>query len=110
MREAKALMRRFREAQVHHVPRDQNKDADHLASSKLNESMVGAVAIKLPLQQGKEDLEDIIHILEQGEAPKHLNAGERRWLARKATRYRMVNANLYCLGKDGVLRRVPLRR
>ena len=110
MRKAKALMRRFREAQVHHVPRDQNKDADHLASSKLNEPMVGAVAINLPLQQGKEDLEDIMHILEQGEAPKHLNAGERRWLARKATRYRMVNDDLYCLGKDGVLRRVPLRR
>ena len=107
MREAKALMRRFREAQVHHVPRDQNKEADHLAAMKMEEAMVGAVIVQRPLQQGKEDLEDVLHFLEQGEAPKHLTKGERQWLARKATRYRMVNDCLYCLGKDGVLRRVP---
>ena len=64
MREAKALMRRFREAQVHHVPRDQNKEAYHLAAMKMEEAMVGAMIVQRPLQQGKEDLEDFLHFLE----------------------------------------------
>ncbi|MCO5568372.1 hypothetical protein L7F22_022071 [Adiantum nelumboides] len=37
-----------------------------------------------------------------------LSKGERQWLIRKATKFRLINDELYCKGQDQVLRRVPL--
>ena len=49
----------------------------------------------------------MINFLETREAPSHLNKGERRWLARKAVKYRLIDQDLYCMGKDQILRKVP---
>ena len=57
--------------------------------------------------QGKEILEDVVCFLETGEPPPHLTKGERKWLARKAVRYKLINDDLFCQGKDQVLRKVP---
>ncbi|MCO5553797.1 hypothetical protein L7F22_007323 [Adiantum nelumboides] len=51
---------------------------------------------------------DILHFLETGECPEGLSKGERQWLVRKATKFRLINDDLYCKGQDQVLRRVPL--
>ncbi|MCO5593318.1 hypothetical protein L7F22_047328 [Adiantum nelumboides] len=67
----------------------------------------GAVLVKSPLYQGKEELHDLLYFLEHCEAPSGMSKSEHRWLAKKATRYNLVNDDLYCKGKDAVLRRVP---
>ncbi|MCO5563505.1 hypothetical protein L7F22_017149 [Adiantum nelumboides] len=41
------------------------------------------------------------------ECPQDMSKGQRQWLVRKATKYRLINEHLYCKGKDLVLRRVP---
>ena len=107
MREAKTLMRKLQEAQIYFVPRGTNVEADALAAEKLKEVMLGIVTVKLPLFQGMFQLQDVLYFLEHGEAPTHMNKSERRWLATKATKYRLINDVLYCKGKDAVLRKVP---
>ena len=64
--------------------------------------------LQKPQFQGSEKLHDIFHFLEVGECPGHLTTGQKKWLVRKAVRYRIINEDLYCKGKDLVLRRVPL--
>ena len=81
MREAKTLMRKLQQAQIYFVPRCKNGDADTLAAEKLKEVMVGIIAVKLPLFQGKFQLQDVLYFLEHGEAPTHMNKSEKRWLA-----------------------------
>ena len=49
----------------------------------------------------------MISFLETGEPPPGLTKGERRWLARKAVRYRLIKDDLFCLQKDHVLQKVP---
>lgn len=67
---------------------------------------MGAIKIKEPLYEGQKHLEEIVMFLER-EGPAHMTKEQRRWLARKAVRYRLINDELYCKGKDLVLRRVP---
>lgn len=93
--------------QIHYVSRAKNQDADVLASECLKEATIGAVKLQEPKLQGKESLQDVISFLETGEPPPHLTKGERRWLVRKAIRYRLLNEDLFCLGKDQILRKVP---
>ena len=57
--------------------------------------------------QGRESLQDIWCLLEIGEPPPGLNKGKRRWLARKAVRYQIINTDLFCQGRDQVLKKVP---
>ena len=59
--------------------------------------------------QGRESLQDVWCFLKTEEPPPNLNKGERRWLARKAVRYPIINKDLFCQGKDQVLRKVPSR-
>ena len=54
-------------------------------------------------------MQDILCFLDNRQAPSHLTKGERRWLARKAVQYCLVNKELYCMGKDQVLRKVPTK-
>ena len=60
--------------------------------------------------QGKEDLQDILFFLDTSQAHKNVTKGEREWLARKAIQYRRINDDLYCVGKDQILRRVPSKK
>ena len=69
--------------------------------------MIGAIKLQEPKLQGKESLQDVLSFLESGESPPGLTKGERKWLARKAVRYRLIRDHLFCLGKDQVLRKVP---
>ena len=87
--------------------RTSNQDADALASESLKEVTVGAVKLQEPKLQGKESMHDVICFLETGEPSPHLTKGEQRWLERKAVRYRLINEDLFCQGKDQVLRKVP---
>ena len=57
--------------------------------------------------QGRESLQDVWCFLEMGEPLPDLNNKERRWLARKAIRYQIINVDLFCQGKDQVLTKVP---
>ena len=87
--------------------RARNQDADALASECLREVTIGAVKLQEPRMQGRDSLQDIWCFLETGEPPPGLNKGERRWLARKVVRYRLINDDLFCQGRDQVLRKVP---
>ena len=68
---------------------------------------MGAVKLQEPNLQGRESLHDVLCFLEVGEPPPHSTRGERRWLARKAMRYRLIGEDLFCMGKDQVLCMVP---
>ena len=87
--------------------RARNQDADALASECLKEVSVGAVKLQEPRMQGKESLQNVSCFLEIGKPPPYLTKGERRWLARKVVRYQLVDKDLFCQGKDQVLRKVP---
>ena len=87
--------------------RAKNQVADALASECLKEAMVGAIKLQRPKLQGKESLQDVLSFLETGEPPPGLTKGERRWLARKAVRYRLIKDDLSCQGKDQVLWKAP---
>ena len=87
--------------------RANNQEADALASECLRDVTVGAIKLQEPKLQGRESLHDVLGFLETGEPPPHLTKGERRWLARKAVRYRLINEDLFCKGKDQVLWKVP---
>ena len=87
--------------------RAKNIKVDALASECLKEVTMGAVKLQETTMQGRESLEDVICFLETGEPPLHLTKGERRWLARKAVRYKLINEDLFCQGKDQVLWKVP---
>ena len=110
LREVKGLMRKFSAIQVHYIPRGKNHLADSLANEGMKEVIVGALKLQPPQMRGKEDLQDILFFLDTSQAPKHLTKGEREWLARKAIQYRRINDDLYCVGKDQVLRRVPSKK
>ena len=86
--------------------RAKNQEADALASECLKEVTVGAVKLQEPKLQGKESLQDVLCFLETGEPPPRSTKGERRWLARKAVRYQLINKDLFCKGKDQVLWKV----
>ena len=107
LREVRALFRKIKYHQMHYVGRASNQDADALANQSLKEFTVGAVKLQEPRLQGKESLGDVVCFLETGEPPPHLTKGERRWLARKEVRYRLINDDLLCQGRDQVLRKVP---
>ena len=108
LKRVRELMKKFKDVQVQHVPRDRNKEADALASEQLEVFTMGAISIMRPQFQGSEKLHDIMQFLETGECQGHLTKSQRRWLVRKAVRYRIINEDLYCKGKDLVLRKVPL--
>ena len=108
LREVKGLLKRISHCQIHYVGRAKNQEADALASECLKEAMIGAIKLQEPKLQGKESLQDVLSFLESGEPPPGLTKGERKWLARKAVRYRLIRDDLFCLGKDQVLRKVPL--
>ena len=103
LREVKSLLKRIKLYQIHYVGRAKNQDADALARECLKEAIIGVVKLQEPKLQGKESLQDVISFLETGEPPLGLTKGERRWLARKTVRYRLIKDDLFCLGKDQVL-------
>ncbi|MCO5577618.1 hypothetical protein L7F22_031449 [Adiantum nelumboides] len=107
LRRVKELMKRFEAIQLYHVPRKGNQEADALASEHLQEVIVGAIKLQNPLFQGSDCMHDIVNFLETRECPQDMSKGQRQWLVRKATIYRLINEHLYCKGKDLVLRRVP---
>ena len=83
--------------------RAKNQEVDVVANECLQEVTVGAVKLQEPKMQGRESLQDVLCFLEIGEPPPHSTGGERRWLARKAVRYRLIREDLFCMGKDQVL-------
>ncbi|MCO5598370.1 hypothetical protein L7F22_052465 [Adiantum nelumboides] len=107
LRRVKELMKRFEVIQLYHVRRKGNQEADALASEQLQEVIVGAIKLQNPLFQGSDCMHDIVNFLETGECPQDMSKGQRQWLVRKATKYRLINEHLYCKGKDLVMRRVP---
>ena len=68
-----------------------------------------AISIPKPKFNGSQHLQEVVTFLETGECPAKMEKGQKRWLTRKATRYIMVNDQLYCKGKDLVLRRAPAK-
>ena len=68
---------------------------------------MGAVKLQEPKLQGRESLQDVLCFLETGEPPPHSTRGERRWLARKAVRYQLIGEDLFYMGKDQVLWKIP---
>ena len=101
-------MRLFKDIQIQHVLQSQNQEADALASEQWMKVIVGAIRLKLPLFQGSDIVEEILCFLMKGEFTLGMTKSQRQWLACKATRYCLINDNIYCLGKDQVLWRVPL--
>ena len=87
--------------------RDKNQEADTLANECLREVTVGTIKLQEPELQGRESLHDVLGFLEIGEPPPHSTRGERRWLSRKAVRYGLIGEDLFCMGKDLVLWKVP---
>ncbi|MCO5600553.1 hypothetical protein L7F22_054667 [Adiantum nelumboides] len=100
-------MKRFEAIHLYHVPRKGNQEADALASEQLQEVIVGAIKLQNPLFHGSDCMHDIVNFLETGECPQDMSKGQRQWLFRKATKYRLINEHLYYKGKDLVMQRVP---
>ena len=94
------MLKRIKHCQVHYVGRAKNQEADTLADEFLKEVTVGAVKLQEPKLQGRESLQDVLCFLETREPLPHSTKGERRWLAMKAVRYRIINKDLFCQGKD----------
>ena len=103
------MLRRIKHCQVHYVGRAKNQEVDALASECLKEVTIGTVKLQEPKLQGKESLQSVLCFLETGEPPPHSTKGERRWLARKAVRYQLINKDLFCRGKDRVLWKIPFK-
>ena len=96
-------------AQIQFVPSGRNTNVDPLAVEVFQTTTLGAITIKAPLFQGKDDLGDILYFLEYGEPPPdNLTRCEHKCLARKVVKYCVVNNDFLCKGKDLILRRVPL--
>ncbi|MCO5562091.1 hypothetical protein L7F22_015717 [Adiantum nelumboides] len=95
LRRVKELLERFEVADLLHVPRKDNQEADALASEKLQDVTIGAVALQQPQFQGSDCMLDILHFLETDECLEELSKGERQWLERKATKFRLINDDLY---------------
>ncbi|MCO5607235.1 hypothetical protein L7F22_061428 [Adiantum nelumboides] len=108
LRRVKELLKRFEVAYLLHVPRKNNQEADALESEQLQDVTIGAIALQQPQFQGSDCMPEILHFFEIGECLEGLSKGERQWLVRKATKFRLINDDLYCKGQDQVLRRVPL--
>ena len=107
LREVRGLMRQFEAIQVSHVPRNENEEADKIAEKSLEVAFVGMTSLQEAKFEGCESLEEVLQFIETGEFLPHVPRNQRRWLARKAIKYNVVNGTLYCKGKDGILRRVP---
>ena len=101
------MLRRIKHCQIHYVGRAKNQEADALANECLQEVTVGAFKLQEPKLQGREFLQDVLCFLEIEEPLPHSTRGERRWLARKAVRYRLIGEDLFCMGKDQALWKVP---
>ncbi|MCO5560375.1 hypothetical protein L7F22_013989 [Adiantum nelumboides] len=109
LRRVKELLKRFVEvAHLLHIPRKDNQEADALTSEQLQDVTIGAVDLQQPQFQGSDCMPDILHFLETGESLEGWSKGERQWLVKKATKFRLINDDLYCKGQDQVLQRVPL--
>ncbi|MCO5572617.1 hypothetical protein L7F22_026375 [Adiantum nelumboides] len=80
LRRVKELLKRFEVAHLLHVPRKDNEESDALASEKLQDVIIGAVALQQPQFQGSDCMPDILHFLETGECLEGLSKGERQWL------------------------------
>ena len=106
MQKVEQLMGNFKAIELHHVARVGNHEADALAGKKLNEFMIGAISFPKPRFNGNQHLQDVIRFLETGECPQEMEKGQKKWLAKKAAKYTLINEQLYCKGKDLVLRRV----
>ena len=101
------MLRRIKHYQVHYVERAKNQESDALASECLREVIVGDVKLQEPELKGRESLQDVLCFLEKGEPLPHSTKGERRWLARKTVRYRLIGEDIFSMGKDQVLQKVP---
>ena len=102
-------MKNFKAFELHHLARAGNQEAYALAGKKLLEIEVHAISIPKPKFNGSQHLQEVSNFLETRECPAEMKKGQKQWLIRKATRYIMVNDELYCKGKDLVLRRVPTK-
>ncbi|MCO5567201.1 hypothetical protein L7F22_020889 [Adiantum nelumboides] len=106
LRRVKELMKRFEAIQLYHVFSKENQEEIALANEQLQEVIVGAIKLQNPLFQGSDCMHDIVNFFEIGECPQDMSKGQRQWLVRKATKYRLINEHLFCKGKDLVLQRV----
>ncbi|MCO5586803.1 hypothetical protein L7F22_040745 [Adiantum nelumboides] len=61
----KELLKRFEVAHLLHVPRKDNQEANALASEKLQDVTIGAVALQQPQFQGSDCMPDIYIFLKQ---------------------------------------------
>ena len=61
----------------------------------------------LPKLQGSRRLQDVIYFLETGEFPQGVGKRKRQWLVRKASKYTLINDELYYRVHDLMLRKVP---
>ncbi|MCO5559521.1 hypothetical protein L7F22_013122 [Adiantum nelumboides] len=73
LRRLKELLKRFEVAHLLHVPRKDNQEADALASEKLQDVTIGAVALQQPQFQGTDCMSDILHFLETGVCGGHFS-------------------------------------
>ncbi|MCO5599516.1 hypothetical protein L7F22_053622 [Adiantum nelumboides] len=71
----KELLKRFEVAHLLHVPRKDNQEADALASEKLQDVTIGAVALQQPQFQGNDCMPDILHFLETDKCLDGLSKG-----------------------------------
>ena len=94
------MLRNIKHCQIHHVGRAKNQEVDVLANECLPEVTLGAVKLQEPKMQGRVSIYDVLCLLETREPPPHSTRGERRWLARKAMRYQLIDEDLFSMGKD----------
>ena len=107
-KEALTLIKCFHKVQLKHVSRLDNKEADALAQDQLKKLKLETICI---LEECKDatSLMEVCEFLDGGDFPKGLNSTQRKRLVVRAFQYMVVDKDLYHKGKDGVLRRVPIK-
>ncbi len=112
VKEVRTLLHHFEEAQIYHIPRKENHDADDLAQQAVVENMdapitIAAATLKSPRFEGLEALAPLVNYILEGEFPPDFSKDQRQRLIKKASSFLWLEGVLYQKGKDQVCRRIP---
>ena len=107
-KEVLGLLKSFDKVQVKHISRADNREANALAQEQITKMRKEPICV---LEQCKDagSLLEVREFLGSGIFPKEFDNLQRKRLVARSSQYVMVDRDLYQKGKDGILRRVPMK-
>ena len=105
VKEVCTLLHHFEEAQIYHIPRKQNQDADDLAQRAVGGNMeptimIAAAALKPPRFEGLEALAPIVNYILEGDFPSDFSKDQKQRLIKKASSFLWLEGVLYQKGSQ----------